>query len=80
MVSTSEGVTDNSHIVTMTSTPFKKPRASKSLCLFTRILDFKPIKAKHCIAANKSKRRAMKVGTSQWTNDSVLDSYEEQEF
>ena len=68
MVSTPEGVTDNRPNVPMTSTPLKKPIARKSLCLFTNILDVKPKKAKHRIMATKSKRRAMKLGTSQWTN------------
>ena len=39
MVSTLEGVTDNIPNAPMTSTPVKKPSASKSLCLFTNILD-----------------------------------------
>ena len=67
MVSTPEGVTDNSPNVTMTSTPAKKPSASKSLCLFTKILDIKPKTAERLIVAAKYKHRAMKVGTSQWT-------------
>ena len=39
MVSTPEGVTYDSPNVPMKSTPFKKPNAGKSLCLFTNILD-----------------------------------------
>ena len=35
IISTPEGVTDNSPNVHMTSTPIKKPSARKSLCLFT---------------------------------------------
>ena len=51
----------------MTSTPVKTPSARKSLCLFTNILDVKP-KTENCrIVDAKSKRRAMKVVTSQWT-------------
>ena len=50
----------------MTSTPVNKPRASKSLCLFTNILDVKQKTAKRRIGAAKSKQRAMKVGTSLW--------------
>ena len=38
MVSTPELFTDNSPISPMISTPVKKPRAQKSLCLFTNIL------------------------------------------
>ena len=68
MVSTPEVVTDNSPNVTMTSTPVKKTRASKSLCLFTNILDVKPKTAKHRVGAAKSKRRSMKVGNILWTN------------
>ena len=41
MVSTPEGVTYNSPHVPLISTPFKKPSARKSLCLFTNILDVK---------------------------------------
>ena len=39
VLSTPEGVTDNSPNVHMTSTRVKKPSARKSLCLFTNILD-----------------------------------------
>ena len=42
MVYTPEGVADNSTNAPMTSTPVKKPSTSKSLCLFTNILDVKP--------------------------------------
>ena len=41
MVSTPEGVKDNSPNVPITSTTVKKPSARKSLCLFTNILDFR---------------------------------------
>ena len=68
MVSTPDGVTDNSPNLPMTSTPVNKPSARKSLCLFTKILDVKPKTAKQRIVAAKSKRRAMKVVTSQRTN------------
>ena len=67
MVFTPEGVTDNIFNVPTTSTTVKKPRARKSLCLFTNILDIKLKTAKLGIVVEKSKRRAMKVGTSQWT-------------
>ena len=46
ILSTPEGVIDNSPNVHMTSTPVKKPSARKSLCLFTKILDVKPKTAK----------------------------------
>ena len=38
MVSTPEGFTNDSPIYPMTSTPVKKPRARKSMCMFTNIL------------------------------------------
>ena len=68
MVSTPEGVTDDSPNVPMTSTPVKKPSVRKSLCLFTNILDVKQKTEKRCIVAAKSKRRDMKVGNIQWNN------------
>ena len=40
ILSTPEGVTDNSANVHITSKPFKKPSAMKSLCLFTNTLNF----------------------------------------
>ena len=46
MLSTPEGFTDNSPNVPIPSTPVKKASASKSLCLFTNILDVKPTTAK----------------------------------
>ena len=67
MVSTPELVVDNSPNLPLTSIPVKKLSASKSLCLFTNILDVKPKTAKRHIVAAKSKRRSMKVGNSQWT-------------
>ena len=53
MVSTPEGVTDNSPNMPLTSIPVKKPSASKSLCLFTNILDVKPKTSKRRIVAEK---------------------------
>ena len=67
MVLITDVVTDNSTNLPMTSTPVKKSSASKSLCLFTNILDVKKKIAKRCIVAAKSKSRAMKVDTIQWT-------------
>ena len=66
-VQTIEGFTDNSPNMPMTSKPVKKPSASKSLCLFTKILDVKQKTEKFRIVAAKSKRRDMKVGTSLCT-------------
>ena len=67
MVSTIKGVTYNSPNVPLTSTPVKKPSARKSLCLLTNIFNVKPKTEKRRIVAAKSKRRAMKVGTSHCT-------------
>ena len=41
MISTPEGITNNSPRSPMKPTPVKKPIARKSLCLFTNILDVK---------------------------------------
>ena len=51
----------------MTSLPVKKPSARKSLYLFTNILTVKPTTAKRRFVEAKSRRKALKVGTSQWT-------------
>ena len=67
LLSNPEGFTNNSQHVHMTSTPVKKPSARKSLCLFTNILDVKPKTAKRRFVAAKSRRKAMKVGSSLWT-------------
>ena len=65
---TPEVVTYNIPNLPMTSTTFKKPSASKSLRLFTTILDVKPKTGKRRFVAAKSKRKAMKVGNSLYTN------------
>ena len=67
MVSPPEGVTDDIPSLPMTQTTFKKPSASKSLCLFTNIFDVKKKTAKHRVGVAKSKRRTMKKGNSLWT-------------
>ena len=67
MVSTPEGVTDDSPNLPMTSKPAKKPIARKSLCLFTNLFDVKKKAEKRHIGAAKSKRRAMNVGNSLCT-------------
>ena len=66
ILSTPEGVTDNSPNVHMTSNPVKKPSARKSLCLFTNILDVKHTTAKRCFVSAKSRRKSMKVCNSLW--------------
>ena len=67
ILSTPEGVTDNSPNVHMTSTPVKKSSARKSLCLFTNILDVKPTTAKRRFVAAKFRQKSMKVCNSLWT-------------
>ena len=51
ILSTPEGVTDNSPNVHMASKPVKKPSSRKSLCLFTNILAVKPTTAKRRFVA-----------------------------
>ena len=53
VVLTTEVVIDNSINLPMKSTPVKKPSTSKSLCLFTNILNVKPKTAKRRIGAAK---------------------------
>ena len=67
IISTPEGVTDNSSNVHMTSTPVNKPSARKALCLFTNILAVKPTTAKRRFVAAKFRRKSMKVYNSLWT-------------
>ena len=67
MVFNPEGLTEDSPISPMTSTPVKKPSSRKSLCLFTKNLDAKK-KTDTCqIGAAKSKRKAIKYGTTPWS-------------
>ena len=70
MVSTHEGLTDDSTISHMTSTPFKKPRAQKSLCLFTNILYAKKT-AYHQVGAAKSKRKTNNYGNTPWASKKI---------
>ena len=67
MVSTPEGITDDSPNVPMISTPLNKTSAMKSLCLFINIFGVKPKIEKCCIVAEKSKRKVMKFGNKLWT-------------
>ena len=67
MVYTSEGFTDNSHISPMTSTPFKKKSARKSLCMFTKISEVKNKTACRRVGVAKYKRKAIKYGNTPWT-------------
>ena len=64
ILSTPEGVIDNSPNVHMPSTPVKKPSSRKSLCLFTNILAVNPKTAKRCFVAAKSSPKDMKVCNS----------------
>ena len=66
MVSTPEGFTDNSPISNMKRTPVKKPRAQKSLCMFTNILDVNKKTAYRQFRAAKSKHKAIKYGYTPW--------------
>ena len=60
MVSTPEGFTKNIPISTRTSTPVKKTRAWKSLCMFTNVLEVK--KTAYCrVGAVKSKHKVIKL-------------------
>ena len=68
MVSITEEITDYSPSFPMISTPVKKSRASKSLCLFTNIFGVRKKTAKRRVGAAKSKHRALKVGNSLCTN------------
>ena len=54
MVSTPLGFNGDSHISPMKLTPVKKPRARKSLCIFTNILDVKKKTAIRRFGAGKS--------------------------
>ena len=67
MVSTPEVLTNNSPISTMTSTPAKKPSTRKSLYLFTTIIYVKKKTDTRKVGAAKSKRKAIKYGTTPWT-------------
>ena len=50
----------------MTSTPFNKPRARKSLCVFTKSLDVNKKTATRRVGAAKSYLKAIKYGTTPW--------------
>ena len=52
----------------MTQTTVKTPSARRSLCLFTNILNVKKKTAIRRVESAESKRRAIKVGNSLWTN------------
>ena len=66
---------DDSPSFPMTKTTVKKPSAGKSLCLFTNIFGVKNKTEKRLVGASKSKRRAMKVGNSMWTNKTKLKEH-----
>ena len=65
MFYTPEVFINNSPISPMTSTPFKKPHARKSLCLFTNIFDVKKTATRQFGAA-KSKCKAIKFLNTPW--------------
>ena len=64
MVSTPGAFTDKSPISLTTSTPFKKPSARKSLCIFTNIFYVKKKTAYRRIGAAKYKRKSIKYGNT----------------
>ena len=66
MVSTPKGLANNSPISPMTSTPVKKARDRKSLCLFTNILDMKKKPATRRFGAAKLKSDEIEYGTIPW--------------
>ena len=66
LVSTPEIFIDNSPISPMISTPVKKPRARKSLCMFSNVLYVKKNACRRVRAA-KSKRKAIKFGNTPWS-------------
>ena len=68
MVSTPEEITDYSPSLPTTSTPVKKPSASKSLCLFPNMFDAKNKTSKRRVGAAKYKRISTKVGNILWNN------------
>ena len=67
ILSTPEGVTDNSPNVHMISTPVKKSSAKKALRLFTNILAVKPTTAERHFVAAKYRRKDMIVCNNLWT-------------
>ena len=75
MLLTPEEVTNESSHVPMKSSPVKTRSARKALCLFTNILYVKPKTSKRRIVAEKSKRKAMKVGNSLWTKKKKLKGH-----
>ena len=66
LVSTPEGLTDNSPISPRTTSPVKKPSAWKSLCMFPNNLDMKTKKAYHRVGDAKSKRNEIKYENTPW--------------
>ena len=66
MASTPEGFTDNSPISPMKTTPFKKPSAQKSLCMFTNILYVNKKNAYPRVGAAKYKCKMIKYGNTPW--------------
>ena len=67
MFSTPEVFTNNSPRSPMTPTPFKKPSAVKSLCLFTNILYVKEKTDIPQFQYAKFNRKAIKAGTTPWS-------------
>ena len=68
MVYTTEEITNDSPMLTMTQTTVKKPSARKSLHLFTNIFDVEKITDIHIVGDEKSKHTAIKAGCGLWKN------------
>ena len=66
MVSTPEGFTNKITRCPMTPTPVNNPSSIKSLCIFTNILDVKRRTSICRVVTSKSKRKAIKAGTTPW--------------
>ena len=78
LLSTPERFIDNIPNVPITSSPVKKPSSSKSLCLFSNVLDVKPKTEKCLILAAKSKRKSNKLGNSLWTKEKMKRAFKNQ--
>ena len=63
MVYSTEGFTNNSPIYPIKSTPVKKPRYWKALCMFANVIEVKKT-AYRQVEATKSKRKEIKFGNT----------------
>ena len=79
MVSTPEVFTNNSNRSPMTPKPVKKPSASKSLCIFSKILDAKNKTTTHQVGAAKSERKEFKEATKLWATKKAKSKFKNQQ-